>query len=101
VELGGGRLEELQAPSCLLTEGEIAGRVLFLGTKRKLGHVLAGSMLDALSMATLMRRIVDDAHGYSPSANPEAQQWRLVQSQVAGRCARTEQRRTGGGEDAV
>jgi hypothetical protein len=77
VELGGGRLEELQAPSCLLTEGEIAGRVLFLGTKRKLGHVSAGSMLDALSMATLMRRIVDDAHGYSPSANPEAQQWRL------------------------
>jgi hypothetical protein len=61
----------------LLIEGEIAGRVLFLGTKHKLGHVSTGSMLDALSMATLMRRIVDDAHGYSPSANLEAQQWRL------------------------
>jgi hypothetical protein len=35
-------------------------------------------MLDALSMATLMRRIVvEETHGYSPSANLEAQQWRL------------------------
>jgi hypothetical protein len=61
----------------LLVEREIAGRVLFLGTKHKLGYVSAGSMLDALSMATLMRRIVEDTHGYSPSANLEAQQWRL------------------------
>jgi hypothetical protein len=60
-----------------VVECEIAGKVLFLGTKHKLGHVAAGSMLDALSMATLMRRIVEDAHGYSPSANLEAQQRRL------------------------
>jgi hypothetical protein len=55
----------------------MAGRVLFLGTKHKLGHVAAGPMVDALSMATLMRRIARWVHEYSPSANLEAQQERL------------------------
>jgi hypothetical protein len=59
--------------SCLLIKCEVAGRVLFLGTKHKLGHVAAGPMVDALSMATLMRRIVRQMHEYSPGANLEAQ----------------------------
>jgi hypothetical protein len=63
--------------SCLLIECEMAERVLFLGTKHKLGHLAAGPMVDALSMATLMRRIVRYVHGYSPSANLEAQEQRL------------------------
>ena len=63
--------------ACLLIECETAGRILLLGTKYKLGHVATRRMLDALSMATLMRRIVGDAHRYSPGANLEAQQWRL------------------------
>jgi hypothetical protein len=63
--------------SCLLAGREIARRVLFLGTKHKLGHVAAGPMVDALSMATLMRRIVRQMHEYSPGANLEAQQERL------------------------
>jgi hypothetical protein len=54
----------------------MVGAVLFLGTKH-CGHVAAGPMLDALSMATLMRRIARQAHGYSLRASLEAQQRRL------------------------
>lgn len=63
--------------ACLLIECETAGRILLLGTRYRLGHVATRRVLDALSMATLMRRIVGEAHRYSPGANPEAQQWRL------------------------
>jgi hypothetical protein len=55
----------------------MAGAILFLGTKHRLGHVAAGPMVDALSMATLMRRMVGETHGYSPGANLEAQQRQL------------------------
>jgi hypothetical protein len=61
----------------LLIESEVAGGILFLGTKHKLGHVAARPMVDALSMATLMRRMVGETHGYSPGANLEAQQRQL------------------------
>jgi hypothetical protein len=80
--------------SGLLIECKTVGKVLFLGTKHKLGHVAAGPMLDALSMATAMRRIVKYAHGYSPSANLEAQEWQL--GAEPGRGAVRSHRRIGG-----
>jgi hypothetical protein len=80
--------------SGLLIECKTVGEVLFLGTRHKLGHVAAGAMLDALSMATVMRRMVKYAHGYSPSANIEAQSWQL--GAEPGRGAVRSHRRIGG-----